>query len=58
MGMPISEAILDFDSGIDYINWYFDNAKKYLDPETTFENEKEIHQVFREPIGVVAVITP
>jgi len=58
MGMPINEAISDFDTTIDYVNWYFDNAEKYLSPETTFENDKEIHQVFYEPIGVLAVIIP
>jgi len=58
MGMPINEALTDFDATFDYANWYFDNAEKYLSPETTFENEKEIHQVFHEPIGVSAVIVP
>ena len=58
MGMPINETLTDFDSTFDYANWYFDNAEKYLSPETTFENDKEIHQVFHEPIGVLAVIVP
>ncbi len=58
IGMPINDASIDFDAGIDYIRWYLDNATKYLSPETTFENETEIHQVFYDPIGVVAVITP
>jgi len=58
MGMPINETLVDFDATFDYANWYFDNAEKYLSPETTFENDKEIHQVFHEPIGVSAVIVP
>lgn len=58
MGMPINEAISDFDTTIDYANWYFDNAEKYLSPELTFENDKEIHQIFYEPIGVSALIIP
>ena len=58
MGMPINEAITDFEASFDYENWYFDNAEKYLSPETTFENDKEIHQIFHEPIGVSAVIVP
>ncbi|MBI2592900.1 MAG: aldehyde dehydrogenase [Candidatus Colwellbacteria bacterium] len=58
MGMPINEAIIDFDATIDYANWYFENAEKYLGPETIFEDEKEIHQVLHEPIGVSAVIVP
>src|SRR3989344_3801565 len=58
MGMPLNETLIDFDATFDYANWYFDNAEKYLGPETTFENDKEIHKVFREPIGVAAVIVP
>jgi len=58
MGMPISEASTDFNTRIKYANWNFDNAEKYLNPETTFENDGEIHQVFHEPIGVSAVIIP
>lgn len=61
MGMPIVDARDGFEGpggALAYANWYFDNAEKYLSPETTFENNKEIHQVFYEPIGVAAVIVP
>lgn len=58
MGMPLNETLTDFDANFDYANWCFDNAEKYLSPETTFENDKEIHQVFHEPIGISAVIVP
>jgi acyl-CoA reductase-like NAD-dependent aldehyde dehydrogenase len=58
MGMPIHEARIDFDSRVNYAKWNFNNAEKYLSPETTYENDKEIHQVFYEPIGVAAVIIP
>ncbi len=58
MGMPVNESLIDFNSTIDYANWNFENAEKYLRPETTFENEREIHQVFHEPIGVSAAIVP
>ncbi len=58
MGMPINEALVDFDATLEYANWYFDNAETYLSPETTLENDNEIHQVFHEPIGVLAVIVP
>ena len=58
IGMPINETITDFDATFDYANWYFENAEKYLSPETTFENDKEIHQVFHEPLGVSAIIVP
>ncbi|MFA6519016.1 MAG: aldehyde dehydrogenase family protein [Candidatus Shapirobacteria bacterium] len=58
MGMPLSDALIDVDGTLDYATWYFDNAQKYLSPETTFENETEIHQVVFEPIGVTALIIP
>lgn len=58
MGMPITDAFGGFDDGLGFANWYFDNAEKYLSPETTFEDDKEIHQVFYEPMGVAAVIIP
>ena len=58
MGVPITDALEGFEAAFGYANWYFDNAEKYLSPETTFEDDKEIHQVFYEPIGVAAVIIP
>ncbi|OHB20739.1 MAG: hypothetical protein A2939_00095 [Parcubacteria group bacterium RIFCSPLOWO2_01_FULL_48_18] len=58
MGMPIREAMVDYDGTLDFANWYLDNAERYLNPETTFESENEIHQVFRESIGVAGVIIP
>ena len=58
MGMPLREALVDYDGTLDFMNWYLNNAEKYLGPETTFESETEIHQVFREPLGVAGVIIP
>ena len=58
MGMPITDSIDDIVGDFSYANWYFDNAEKYLSPETTFESSTEIHQVFYEPIGVIVSITP
>ncbi len=58
MGMPIAEARLDYTGTLDFAHWYMDQAAEYLDPETTFENDKEIHQVFHEPRGVAAIILP
>ena len=58
MGMTIAECTSDFDESLEYAYWYFDNAEKYLSPETTFENDDELHQVFYEPIGICAVIVP
>lgn len=58
MGMVLGDALFDFDAAMDYATWYLDNAVNYLSPETTFESETEIHQVFYEAIGVSAVIIP
>ncbi len=58
MGMPLGEALFDVDEDARFANWYFENAEKYLATEITYEDEKEIHRVIREPIGVVAVILP
>jgi NAD-dependent aldehyde dehydrogenases len=58
MGMPINQSKEEVESGLNYLEWYLDNAEKYLSPEITFENDVEIHKVFYEPKGVVASITP
>lgn len=58
MGTPITEAENNFDGSINYANWFFDNAEKYLSPEITFENSHQIHTLHREPIGVAAIIIP
>ncbi|MCH7624650.1 MAG: aldehyde dehydrogenase family protein, partial [Chloroflexi bacterium] len=58
MGMPIKEAKEDVEFGIDYLKWYSNNAFKYLSPEITYEDKKEVHTVYREPVGVVVVIVP
>ena len=58
MGMPINESMENVDSAVDNANWYFENAKKYLSPETSFENDTEISQVFYEPMGVIVSILP
>ncbi len=58
MGMPIKEALEDFDFGLDYFNSYLDKGEEYLKPVITFEDEKEIHEVFKEPYGVAACIVP
>lgn len=58
MGMPITQSRMDVDGALDYFNWYLDNAEKYISPEVSYKDDKNIHKVFYEPIGVVAVITP
>lgn len=58
MWMPIKLARDEVQYGLNYFNWYLDNALKYLSPETTFESDSEIHTVYYEPKGVIAAITP
>lgn len=58
MGMPIEESAIDLESGLNYFRWYLDNSQNYIAPEVSFENEKELHTVYYEPIGVAAVIMP
>jgi succinate-semialdehyde dehydrogenase/glutarate-semialdehyde dehydrogenase len=58
MGMPYAQSLDDLDGGVEYFTWYLENAQRYLEPEITFEDENEIHQVVCEPKGVVAVIVP
>ncbi len=58
MGMPITMARMDIADAISYFQWYLDNASKYLSPEIIFEDETRIHNIFYEPIGTVAAITP
>jgi acyl-CoA reductase-like NAD-dependent aldehyde dehydrogenase len=58
MGMPLTQARSDFDYGIKFLEWYFENVSKYLEPEITYQNNFEVCKVHYEPIGVVAAIVP
>lgn len=58
MGMPIKEALEDFDFGLDYLNSYLDTGEEHLKSVVTLENDDERHEVFKEPFGVVACIVP
>lgn len=58
MGMIMAESTGDIDGDLEYLRWYSDHASEHLAPYTTFENESEIHTVYREPRGLVASIIP
>ena len=58
MGMPITQSKADVEDAIGYFKWYLDNAQKYLTPEITYQNDSVVNEVFYEPIGTAAVITP
>lgn len=57
-GMPIEEARSDFDASLAYFNSYLDTGEEHLTSIVTFEDEHEIHEVYREPYGVAACIVP
>jgi succinate-semialdehyde dehydrogenase/glutarate-semialdehyde dehydrogenase len=58
MGMIISEATGDIEASLEYLRWYSDHAAEHLAPYITFEDDKEIHAVYREPRGLVASVIP
>lgn len=58
MRKPITQAGNEVKSTLSNLKWDLDNAEKCISPETTFENDTEIHKVFYEPRGIVASITP
>jgi succinate-semialdehyde dehydrogenase / glutarate-semialdehyde dehydrogenase len=58
MGKPISGSRGSIDWALKQFRWNLKNAEKSLAPETTYEDEKQIHQVHFEPYGVAGVITP
>lgn len=58
MGMPISDTKIDIEDGVSYLRWYSEHAKECLAPEISYEDDKSIHTVYREPRGVVAAIIP
>jgi len=57
MGKTLRESLDDIESDA-YFKWFLENGEKYLSDETTFEDEKAVHKVVYEPIGVAAVIVP
>ncbi len=58
MGKPISQARSQVEEALDYFRDYMTMAEKALASEVVFENNTERHHLNREPLGVVACITP
>lgn len=58
MGMIMSESTGDIVGNLEYLHWYSDNAAEHLSPYITYEDDKEVHAVYREPRGIVASIIP
>lgn len=58
-GRPIANTRSgNVQGGLDYLEAYIAMAEQYLVPEVTHETAAEIHEVVREPWGVVACICP
>jgi acyl-CoA reductase-like NAD-dependent aldehyde dehydrogenase len=58
MGKPISGSRGSIDWALRQFRWNLKNAVQCLAPETSFEDEKQVHQIHYEPYGVAGVITP
>jgi acyl-CoA reductase-like NAD-dependent aldehyde dehydrogenase len=58
MGRPIEGSRKSIDAPLATMKWNLDHAVENLAPETTFENEKQLHQIYYEPYGVFGVIAP
>ena len=58
----IGKASQDVESEIDRYSenfkWFLENGEKSLGDEITHEDDKSIHKIIYEPLGVTAVITP
>lgn len=57
-GRPISSSRADVAKGIECFEAYLSTAEEYLVPRVTYENDSEVHTVYREPWGVIAAICP
>lgn len=58
IGKPISQSLDDIEWDISFFKSWLENGEKYLKDEITFEDEKSIHKIVYEPIGVAAAIAP
>jgi len=57
-GRSITESKSIVGGHLDKIKWLLDNAELALSDEITHKDDKSIHKIVYEPIGVAAVITP
>jgi succinate-semialdehyde dehydrogenase / glutarate-semialdehyde dehydrogenase len=58
MGRPIQGSRSSIDWALNQFRWNLEHAAAWLAPETSFEDERQVHQVHFEPYGVAGVITP
>lgn len=57
-GKSLKDAESELERYGNNFKWFLENGEKSLEDEITFEDEKIIHKVKYEPLGVAAVITP
>jgi succinate-semialdehyde dehydrogenase / glutarate-semialdehyde dehydrogenase len=57
-GKPLSESISEVDYAVSYIEWYAEEAKRIYGRVIPTHDEKKRLMVKKEPIGLVAAITP
>jgi acyl-CoA reductase-like NAD-dependent aldehyde dehydrogenase len=58
MGKPINQARSQVKENPDFFQAQMDMAEKVLAPEIVYEDETQRHYLTREPLGVIACITP
>lgn len=58
MGSPVAANRKVMTTRLAIFKWNLDNAAKILAPETTFEDGKQLHQIYFEPYGIYGIITP
>jgi len=58
MGKPILSSRGQVKETVEYWHAYLDMAKEALAPEIIFETDEERHTQYREPLGVLAAISP
>ncbi|MDP2649642.1 MAG: aldehyde dehydrogenase family protein [bacterium] len=57
-GRALKESKTAINDHLDKFKWFLDNAQSAISDEITHEDEKFLHKITYEPIGVAAVITP
>ncbi len=58
IGKPIKQSLDDIEWDISFFKSWLENGAKYLKDEVTYEDQKQIHKIVYEPLGVAAAIAP
>lgn len=58
MGKPITRSREEVTWSLNEFRWFMRTVEKAIADEITYEDEKSLHRIIYEPIGVVALITP